>query len=642
MQRTGFLRLWTLSLTFAAIMACQAPSVQPDHGVQSPRSSLAFRILKEDSKTFLRQPKYLLVTITSQNLKEPIKTNIQKLPQPGNWLLIPDAPIAERCVISIDGLNDKLAPIPAFHWATITNLGVGRNEAILNEQRTAAADAFLWMLRNHPKDAAEFDYAMLDYLVGECTKKFSLPSARLIDVVKLGQAVLGKTSKNIPEPERAWTVRPAKVSVRFTDYPPGLPVRIDIDDGLSKPLFNRTGGATDIEPVIPGDLPRELIVTPLEASSDLKPISVSFNVFPGELVTPSPLSFGVAKPLAAMPEPIGRAMYQTDASNQGMWLIGGLTMPSGFDCFRTLPGNDACTVVGATPSPIKQVPQPLLRSAVKASRKVYRYGAQGNWAEVGQLDETFPIYGVATARFENQIYGFGGFVNEEPDGRVHVINLNDRATLSEPFTLPALPGLDPRAGNRLVMANAVAATVGERIFVAGGFINPNVFALLNDKMLIFDPKNKIFPDVSAPGLPVPVQGASGAVSGNKWYVFGGYTKPAVPEGHVQILDTDALGWRKGLSMPTPRYGCGVVAVNNQLWVIGGEGRKGQPSRAVEVYDPVNDVWERRIPLKRGRSYPAVSVVLKDGKPRIIVAGGVAGDSPDGYPYPLDVVEELIP
>jgi hypothetical protein len=25
-----------------------------------------------------------------------------------------------------------------------------------------------------------------------------------------------------------------------------------------------------------------------------------------------------------------------------------------------------------------------------------------------------------------------------------------------------------------------------------------------------------------------------------------------------------------------------------------------------------------------------------------VAGGVAGDSPDGYPYPLDVVEELVP
>jgi hypothetical protein len=63
---------------------------------------------------------------------------------------------------------------------------------------------------------------------------------------------------------------------------------------------------------------------------------------------------------------------------------------------------------------------------------------------------------------------------------------------------------------------------------------------------------------------------------------------------------------------------------------------------VEVYDPDKNGWERRIPLKQGRSYPAVSVMLKNGKPRIIVAGGVAGDSPDGYPYPLDVVEELVP
>ncbi|MFN3431838.1 MAG: hypothetical protein ACK46X_18030, partial [Candidatus Sericytochromatia bacterium] len=50
---------------------------------------------------------------------------------------------------------------------------------------------------------------------------------------------------------------------------------------------------------------------------------------------------------------------------------------------------------------------------------------------------------------------------------------------------------------------------------------------------------------------------------------------------------------------------------------------GQPSAAVEVFDPATNSWETRQPLRQARAFPAVGVL--DGK--ITVAGGLDGADP---------------
>jgi hypothetical protein len=140
-----------------------------------------------------------------------------------------------------------------------------------------------------------------------------------------------------------------------------------------------------------------------------------------------------------------------------------------------------------------------------------------------------------------------------------------------------------------------------------------------------------------------------AVVGTTWYLFGGLAEQnafaggaiattPVPQTTVTAFTASpSPTWKAMAPMPTARSGAAAVVVNGQVWVIGGAGLMGQPTAAVEVYDPATNTWTARPPLKRARAHPAAG--LLNGK--ITVVGGVDGADPASA-LPLDAVEVLTP
>lgn len=84
--------------------------------------------------------------------------------------------------------------------------------------------------------------------------------------------------------------------------------------------------------------------------------------------------------------------------------------------------------------------------------------------------------------------------------------------------------------------------------------------------------------------------------------------------------TPSSRWAARAQMPSARTRLAVVALNGLVYAIGGDAR-GQPSEAVEVYNPTQNLWQIRAPKPTAVSNIAATVV--DG--RIYVPGGMTID-----------------
>jgi N-acetylneuraminic acid mutarotase len=132
------------------------------------------------------------------------------------------------------------------------------------------------------------------------------------------------------------------------------------------------------------------------------------------------------------------------------------------------------------------------------------------------------------------------------------------------------------------------------------------------------------------------------VLNNVWYAFGGWGQGGVI---ATVRAFDGTAWSDRLAMPTARSHAAAVVLDGKIWVIGGEEKRNVASRAVEVYDPATNKWQRRAPLRHPRALPVCGVVKNaSGAARIVVAGGVSGVDAVDYGVPLrrDTVEELVP
>ena len=72
-------------------------------------------------------------------------------------------------------------------------------------------------------------------------------------------------------------------------------------------------------------------------------------------------------------------------------------------------------------------------------------------------------------------------------------------------------------------------------------------------------------------------------------------------------------WTKKADLPTPRMGIHANAVEDRLYVIGGDQliAASVPSGLVEVYDPAKDAWTRTANMPTARGFFGTAVV--DGK-----------------------------
>jgi N-acetylneuraminic acid mutarotase len=169
-----------------------------------------------------------------------------------------------------------------------------------------------------------------------------------------------------------------------------------------------------------------------------------------------------------------------------------------------------------------------------------------------------------------------------------------------------------------------AAVINGKIYAIG---DPSDFTIK-----IYDPSSDTWREGAT--IPTPRQGMAVTAVNNKLYTIGGDSAPGLDICERYSPDTDT--WEQlSTKMPTPRGYAASAVVDGKIYVIGGRDRSNPKDILdnVEVFDPATQAWQKKAPMPTRRSGAAAAVV--NGK--IIVFGGFGGSEP----Y-LNVVEEYDP
>ena len=185
-----------------------------------------------------------------------------------------------------------------------------------------------------------------------------------------------------------------------------------------------------------------------------------------------------------------------------------------------------------------------------------------------------------------------------------------------------------------------AATLGDKIYVVGGFEEPSLSNIMNlaisPKVEVYDPATDRW--TAAAPLPVRLHHAGIGVVGGTLYIIGGYTQSGMstwsPVASVYAYDPVTDRWTERAPMPTARGALSVTEHGGKLYAIGGYDRKANPS-PVEVYDPASNTWTARAPLPTPRDHLATATA--SGK-LYAIGGRVNGD----YGRNLAVTEQYDP
>ena len=186
----------------------------------------------------------------------------------------------------------------------------------------------------------------------------------------------------------------------------------------------------------------------------------------------------------------------------------------------------------------------------------------------------------------------------------------------------------------------VAATVGGKIYVVGGFEQPSLGNVLN--FAITPAVEEYDPAVdrwtTKTSMPVGLHHVGIGVVGGRLYIIGGYKQSGLsvwgPVATVYAYDPATDAWSERAPMPTARGALSVTVHDGKLYAIGGyEGRANSP--AVEAYDPVLNSWSARAPLPTPRDHLATTTTA--GK-LYAIGGRLKGD----YHRNLSVTEVYDP
>lgn len=256
-------------------------------------------------------------------------------------------------------------------------------------------------------------------------------------------------------------------------------------------------------------------------------------------------------------------------------------------------------------------------SGVAAAGKLYVFaGLAPVWKPMGLVYEYDPAadkwtkkksmalasHHVAFASYQGKIYAFGGFVlpRSGPPAWVPVNNAWQYEPQKDSWK--ALAPLPTRRGS------AVAAVVGDKIYVIGGVttpagaedlgISPARPQLCLGTVEEYDPAANTWRERTA--MPTPRNHAAAGVVDGKIYVIGGRVGAAFIglASDISVVEeydpaTDKWGAPRA-RMPTARSAMGVGVHGGRIYVAGGEYQDPHlmaTFRAVEAYDPASNTWE---------------------------------------------------
>jgi len=243
----------------------------------------------------------------------------------------------------------------------------------------------------------------------------------------------------------------------------------------------------------------------------------------------------------------------------------------------------------------------------------------GQWINKGPLD--IPRSHPATAVYKDKIYTFGG-------GGVNFKSFNCTRMY------------DPATGEWQVCADmpcfrsgAVAATVGDRIYVmGGGFKQPSGTFRFLTTVQIYYPDRDAWED--GPDLLMPHDYPAVAYTGGYIYVMGGH-HPKATEGGPQTdpgfdfcerLNPEQGGWEQIAPLPTPRFALTAVVVDGKIMTMGGVAFSSAGFHNfdfVESYDPATNVWTREKNFGLPWTAAGLGACILDGD--IFIFGGYSGD-----------------
>ena len=186
-----------------------------------------------------------------------------------------------------------------------------------------------------------------------------------------------------------------------------------------------------------------------------------------------------------------------------------------------------------------------------ANNKVFRYAInEDKWDEVSPLPKALGAIGAVL--IGTTIHTFGG-LNQLTSSSSH---FNYDITKNEWHEETPMPFSND---------HMAIATDGKRVFITGG--RETFSDSFLSHLYIYDTQSKTWQE--GPPLPTPRGDVQGALVGDYFIVAGGENSDGKVFDVVEALDIQTMKWKKLTSMKSSRHGHSVIAVNDDLYLIGG-------------------------------------------------------------------------
>lgn len=246
---------------------------------------------------------------------------------------------------------------------------------------------------------------------------------------------------------------------------------------------------------------------------------------------------------------------------------------------------------------------------------LYIYDAAANTWSKGK-DMPAVRHHVATAKHGGKLYVFGG-INQQLDswpwdrGEVN-------AWVYDPATTnwTVLPDLPERVGA------GDAETVGDKIYLAGGILEGENLA--KPRTFEYDINTKVW--TKKADMNAAREHFRMASIGGKIYAAAGRHN-MMDVKIFEVYDPAANKWTALKDLPTTRGGVAVGAVNNRVYVMGGEGATAAVGlfNNVEEYDPIANTWKTMAVMTHPRH--GMGGIEYDGKFWLIAGSNPFGHNP---------------
>ncbi len=258
----------------------------------------------------------------------------------------------------------------------------------------------------------------------------------------------------------------------------------------------------------------------------------------------------------------------------------------------------------------------------------------GSWVQGPTLPA--PRQNAAVAVLNGRIYLIGGFGS---DLRQHDTTYVLQPPLVTSTPLPELQG-GPIPSNEGTWQTAApvpetvdnAAAVGYQgyVYLAGGRIEDKV----TNKAWRYDPADDRWDEMRS--MPVPRHGATMQAVDGKLYLIGGAVSHGNDDTSIEVFDIQHNSWSLITNqLGTGRIGAATAVIQGKIAVVGGMTRDSRFLTSCDYFDPAHDRWAGASTLRAARADFGLTVVEN----RLVAIGGIVpGDRPDEDPAPTQTME----